>query len=82
MSVDDLTQIGWVRVGGVLRAPAGIREPKSTELAKFKEPATGAVRKTAPCGTPAAYRRHRKRGETCERCERHKVMNATRAGTR
>ena len=31
-------------------------------------PLAGLVRVLAPCGTPAAYRRHRRRGEDCATC--------------
>lgn len=83
MTPAELQALGWTRRGTLWVAPKGLdHEPKTKELADYRQPARGSVRQLAPCGTSAAYRRHARAGETCERCDAHKVINATRAGTR
>lgn len=82
MGVDELQQIGWTRQAGVWVAPNGLHEPKARDLKDYRTPGTGTGQRLAPCGTPAAYRRHKARGEDCARCKALKHAQATRAGTR
>lgn len=79
--VASLIENGWVRDrNGVWRNPMGLRnEPNLYQLEQYR-PEELSQRTLSPCGTPAAYRRHARWGEICDRCEQAKRDNLRALG--